>query len=262
MIIICMNIQQSLFPDIMIAIGVLLLLAAFISLSLLHTHIRKIEHKFMEMQLLLQKEYDTAKYYDALHKRDEKQKILIHDIKKHLHSIAELSERHETGKITAYINQIVQSADLQDSLRVCDNDLLNTIIFRAKQHCRETGTSFMTDIRAGCVDSLSEYDITALFGNLLDNAMEAAKDIPDSFIELSVTPHGSSNFIITMINSCKNDPFVGKDRHLVSGKKNPWQHGYGMKSIQRVIEKYNGSSNLYFDAVNLTFHTVMIFPCP
>lgn len=255
---ICMNIHLSLFLDVMITISVLLLLAVNIFLSWFHTFIQEKNQKFLEMQILLQKEYDTAKYFDALQKQNEKQKILIHDIRKHLLSIAELNEKNETEKIAAYINQIVQSSDLQDSVRVCDNDLLNTIIFRVKQRCRETGTSLITDIRTRCIDFLSEYDITALFSNLLDNALDATKNMPNSFIELSVTPHNSKAVIITMINSCKSDPFVGKYRRLISTKKNPWRHGYGMKSVQRVIHKYKGNSRLYYDAANFTFHTVII----
>ncbi len=255
---ICMNIQLSLFLDIMITISVLLLLAVNIFLAWFHTFIQEKNQKFMEMQILLQKEYDTAKYFNALHKQDEKQKILIHDIRKHLRSIAELNEKNETEKITTYIEQIVQSSDLQDSIRVCDNDLLNTIIFRVKQQCREVGTSFITDIRAGCIEFLSEYDITALFSNLLDNAMDATKNIPDAFIELSVTPHSSKDLIITMMNSCKSNPFLGEDQRLISTKKNPWRHGYGMKSVQRVIKKYDGNSRLYFDMENFIFHTVII----
>lgn len=255
---ICMNIQLSLFLDIMITISVLLLLAVNIFLAWFHTFIQEKNQKFMEMQILLQKEYDTAKYFNALHKQDEKQKILIHDIRKHLRSIAELNEKNETEKITTYIEQIVQSSDLQDSIRVCDNDLLNTIIFRVKQQCREVGTSFITDIRAGCIEFLSEYDITALFSNLLDNAMDATKNIPDAFIELSVTPHSSKDLIITMMNSCKSNPFLWKDQRLISTKKNPWRHGYGMKSVQRVIKKYDGNSRLYFDMENFIFHTVII----
>lgn len=255
---ICMNIRLSLFLDIMITVSVLSLLAINIFLAWFHTFIQEKNQKFMEMQILLQKEYDTAKYFDALHKEDEKQKILIHDIRKHLRSIAELNEKNQPEKIAAYIDQIVQSSDLQDSVRVCDNNLLNMMIYRVKQQCRKNDISLFTDIRAGCVDFLSEYDITALFSNLLDNALEAAEDIPDSYIELSVTPHNDKDFVITMVNSCKNDPFVGKDHRLISTKKNPWRHGYGMKSIRRVIAKYDGNYRLYYDPVNSTFHTVII----
>lgn len=255
---ICMNIQLSLFLDIMISISVLLLLAVNIFLAWFHTYIQEKNQEFLEMQLRLQKEYDNVKYFDALRKQDEKEKILIHDIRKHLMSIAELNERNETQKIASYIDQIVQSSDLQSSVRSCDNDLLNTILFRYKQQFKEFNVSFTTNIQSNCIDFLSEYDMTALFSNLLENTLEATKFLPDSFVELSVTAHNGSEVIITMINSCLKNPFDSKEHRLISSKKNKLRHGYGLTSIQQIIKKFDGNSQLYFDENDSTFHSVIM----
>ena len=255
---VCMKVSLSLFLDILITISVILLLAFNIFFAWFHTSIQEKNQKFLEMQIRLQKEYDTVKYFDALWKQDEKQKILIHDIRKHLLSIAELNEQKETKKIASYIDQIVQSSDLQSSVRSCDNDLLNTILFRFKQQYKEFGISFITNIQSNCIDFLPEYDMTALFCNLLENALDATKNLKNSFIELNVTAHNSNEVIITMINSCQKDPFSGKGRRLVSTKKNKWRHGYGMTSIQHVITKFDGSSRLYFDKKDSTFHSIIL----
>lgn len=255
---VCTKISLPLFLDVLISISAIILLAINIFLAWFHTSTQEKSQQFLEMQLLLQKEYDTALYFDALHQQDEKQKILIHDIRKHLLSIADLNEKGDTKKIAEYINQIIQSSDLQDSVQICDNNLLNTILFRIKQQCKTSGTSFLTDIRSGCTDFLSAYDMTALFSNLLDNAIEATKNIPDSYIELSVTPHSDKRIIITMVNSCRKNPFSKNSRRLITTKKNKWRHGYGMKSIQRVVDKYEGDSRFYFNEENYTFHTILI----
>lgn len=254
---VCRSVSLPLFLDVLISISAFMLLAINIFLAWFHTSTQEKNKQFLEMQLLLQKENDAALYYNALYQQDEKQKILIHDIRKHLFSIADLNEKGDTQKIAAYIDQIIQSSDLQDSVRICDNNLLNTILFRIKQQCKASGTSFLTDIRNGCADFLAEYDMTALFSNLLDNAIDATKDIPDSYIELSITPHGDNEIIITMVNSCERNPFSKNSRQLITTKKNKWRHGYGMKSIQRVVNKYGGDSHFYFDEENYAFHTIL-----
>lgn len=255
---VCMNVSLSLFLDIMITISVILLLAFNIFLAWFHTSIQEKNQKFLEMQIRLQKEYDTVKYFDALWKQDEKQKILIHDIRKHLMSIAELNEQKDTEKIASYINQIVQSSDLQGSVRSCDNDLLNTILYRFKQQYKEFGISFVANIQSNCIDFLPEYDMTALFCNLLENALDATKDLTNSFIELSVTSRSNNEVIITMINSCQKNPFSGKGNRLVSTKKNTQRHGYGMTSIQHIIDKFDGNSQLYYDEKDCTFHSIIV----
>ena len=254
----CRNLDLPLYLDIAISISAIMLLAINIFLTWFHTSTQEKNRQFMEMQLLLQKENDTAIYYHALHYQDEKRNILIHDIRNHLRSIADLNEKGDAEKIAAYINQIIQSSDLQSSVRLCDNNLLNTILYRIKQQCDASGTSFLADIRSGCTDFLSEYDMTALFSNLLDNAVEATKGIPDSYIELSTAPQGSQKVLITMVNSCKKNPFSNNGRRLITSKGDRQRHGYGMKSIQRVVDQYDGDSSFHFDAETDTFHTVLI----
>lgn len=258
LITVCTKVSLPFILDILISVSAIMFLAINIFLAWFHTSTQEKSQQFLKMQLLLQKEHDTALYFDALHQQDEKQKILIHDIRKHLLSIADLNEKGNTEKIAAYINQIIQFSDLQNSVRICDNDLLNTILFRIQQQCKASDTSFLTDIRSGCADFLSEYDMTALFSNLLDNATDATKNIPDSYIELSVTPHNNNKIIITMINSCRKNPFSKNSRRLTTIKKNKLRHGYGMKSIQRIVDKYDGDSKFYFNEENYTFHTVLI----
>lgn len=254
---ICTHVHLSFYLNIMITISVLLLLAINVFLVWFHTAIQEKNQKFLEMQILLQKESDTVKYFNTLHKQDVKQKILIHDIRRHLTSIAELNDKKETQKVAAYINQIIQSSDLQTSVRISDNNLLNTILFKVKQQCTESDISLHTDIRAGCLNFLSEYDLTALFSNLLDNAVDATQNIPNSFIELTITPHTNNSIVITVINSCQKNPFT-RNHHLSSTKKDKQNHGYGMKSIDRVVKKYSGSSRFYFNKETYTFHAVII----
>lgn len=254
---VCMYVHLPLYLNIMITISVILLLAINVFLVWFHTAMQEKNQRFLEMQILLQKESAAVNYFDALHKQDEKQKILIHDIRKHLSSIAELNEKNEPQKVASYIHEIIKSSDLQTSVRISDNDLLNTIIFKVKQQCTEFHISLITDVRTGCVDFLSEYDLTALFSNLLDNAVDAAKNIPKSFIELNISAHNHDSIIISMVNSCKKDPFTRSHR-LTSTKKDKQNHGYGMKSIERVIKKYNGNSRFYFNQESCTFHAVII----
>mgnify|MGYP000810051987 CR=1 FL=1 len=65
----------------------------------------------------MQKESDTAAYYEMLLSQHESQRILIHDMKKHLQSIEILNSAKEHEKIDAYIHILLQSSDLTESVR-------------------------------------------------------------------------------------------------------------------------------------------------
>lgn len=62
--------------------------------------------EFTQIQLLLQKESNSTEYYEMLRLQNENQRILIHDIKKHLHSIDMLNQQKESDKIDTYLHQL------------------------------------------------------------------------------------------------------------------------------------------------------------
>ena len=214
--------------------------------------------EFTEMQLQLQKEHDSAEYYKMLIAQNENQRILIHDMKKHLQSIALLNEDNENEKIRAYIDQLMQSSDLLEFSKICDHKILNNILCRYKKVCNDLHIAFHADIRSNTTTFLSDSDVTSLFCNLLDNAVEASQRIKDPYIEISATQREHTPFIIiTMINSCACNPF-SPNGELVSSKPDPQAHGFGIKSIEKIVHNYNGNMQMYYDGETFTFHTIIM----
>jgi two-component system sensor histidine kinase AgrC len=216
------------------------------------------QKKHLEMQIQLQKEHDSAEYYKMLIAQNENQRILIHDMKKHLQSIALLNEDNQNEKIKAYINQLMQSSDLLEFSKICDHKILNNILCRYKKVCNDLHIAFHADIRSNTTTFLSDSDVTSLFCNLLDNAVEASQRIKDPYIEISATQREHTPFIIiTIINSCACNPF-SPNGELVSSKPDPQAHGFGIKSIEKIVHNYNGNMQMYYDGETFTFHTIIM----
>lgn len=82
----------------------LLILSSFFMLLInilifgLFEHIKQKNSEIAELTLQNQRDADSVEYYKALVSQDEKQKVLIHDIKKHLNAIASLNEQHDSEK--------------------------------------------------------------------------------------------------------------------------------------------------------------------
>lgn len=199
---ICMNIEMPFILDILISISAIFLLIINLLIAWFFSYIQEKNRQFLSLQLQLQKEYDTKSYFNMFLSQSEKQKILIHDIRKHLNSILLLNEQKESRQISDYINRIIESSELQDSVQVSDNKLLNSILQQYIMKCRENHIKFKADIRSGIIDFLNHEELTSIFCNLLDNSITATFNIPNSFIELSVTKQEQKSFIIiSMINS-------------------------------------------------------------
>ena len=244
--------------NIMVTISAVLLLLTNLLVFGITQYNQKKSLEFTEMRLLLQKESDSAEYYKMLLSQNENRSILIHDIKKHLQSIRLLNENGETEKIDAYILRLMETSDLKETARICDNALLNAILSRYQRQCMEKGIEFHADIRKNSLQHLSQNDLTSLFCNLLDNAMEAAENIPESFIELSVQKKENSPFtLIVAINSCRSMPVYNHNGELVSQKTQNGRHGFGLKSIQKVVKQYQGDLKMYYDDSTATFHSII-----
>ena len=210
------------------------------------------------LQLLLQKESDSVEYYEMMLAQNENQSILIHDIKKHLQSIRLLNEKNDSDKINDYIQQLMESSDLKETTKLCDHEMLNSILCRYQRHCNDKHIIFHTDIRSGTVQHIYPRDLTSLFCNLLENAVESAENIPDSFIELTVQKKENSPFlIIILINSCQNTPVYNPEGLPISHKSDNGRHGFGIKSIKKVVKQYHGNLQMYYDNDSGTFHTIL-----
>lgn len=219
---------------------------------------QKKSREFTEMQLLLQKESDSAEYYKMLLSQNENRSILIHDIKKHLQSIKLLNEHGETEKIESYISHLIAASDLRETARICDNAMLNAILNRCQRQCIEKGIGFHADIRKNLLRQMNQNDLTSLFCNLLDNAVEAAENIPDSFIDLMVQKKENTPFVvIVLVNSCRSMPDFDQNGFPVSHKSGIGRHGFGIKSIRKAVGQYQGDLKIYYDDATATFHTII-----
>lgn len=247
----------------MITISSILLLLSNIIIYGIYAHSTEKNREFTELQLQLQKENDSVSYYKMLLLQNEAQNVLIHDIKKHLQAIALLNQQNDPEKIASYIDNLVSSSDLQTGIRMSDNEFFNAILCRYKHYCTEHQISFHTDIRSGTVNFIAENDLISLFCNLLDNAVESAVKQPDSLIELHVAFKSEANLtVITVINSCRINPFRKSDGKLPSTKKDSMRHGFGLKSMNRIIQRYHGNMELYYDEEERLFHTIITLKKP
>lgn len=212
-----------------------------------------------QLQLQLQRNANKTNYYKMLIVQDEEQKIMIHDFRKHLQSLKILNAQGNTNKVATYIQQMESSPSLSPSIRVCDHDLLNALLCGYTQNNNYKHIDYSFDIRSHTLDFLRDDEITGLFCNLLDNAVESALKTPQPFVDVSVSRNEEFVTTIAIVNSCLENPFDLTSKKMVTKKKNPNYHGLGLKSIDKIIEQHQGLNRRYYNQENRSFHTIIAF---
>lgn len=258
-IICCADMQMSDMMEIVLLISVFLLFIINFIVFWAYDSNQKFMRDYLSARENLKEQQAETVYYRKLAKQTENQKILIHDIKNHLQTIAGLSDNGGKSEIGDYIQQLLEMPAMKPSVTYCSHPVLNVILGQYRETCEQRGIKFGVDVRKNSIDYMTVDDLTALFGNLLKNAVEATVGAPEAYIDVTVNyNYEVRRTFISVENSVLHPPVYDGDGKLVSQKEDGKLHGVGIKSIQRVADHYRGSVSYYYDEAAKSFHAMVL----
>lgn len=165
--------------------------------------------------------------------------IKCHDRKHQIRAIAQKEQRSpETIENRSKLIRIY------DSSIKTSNPVLDIILTEKSLFCNKREIKFSCIADGTSLDFRSEEDIYSLFGNIIDNAIEAVKDLPKEqrIITLKIITRGN-RVSVSEKNSYSGKLIYSQGRPVTS-KNDSRYHGFGLKSIRRVVEKYGGSFSI------------------
>lgn len=209
-------------------------------------------------QIQLEKETKDKEFYQMLYQEQEKQKMLIHDIKKHMNILKSYAQDNSMDLIKNYLYEIENSALYTQTLKICDNNTLNIVLTHYKNLFAKNKIESSFTVVPQSLDFMKETDITSIISNLLENALEANMNLEEAFVTLSIITDRNRNLtIIKMINSCNCSSLKSNDKSFLTSKTDTISHGYGLKSIEKTVEEYAGFCDFYNE--ENTFHSFISF---
>ena len=220
------------------------ILAAFI-LSILFTEkyieVKRIseEEKQKSMQLELQYQYYVRKKEDM----DSVRKI-YHDLKNHVR----LLEQPENDR---RINDGIRA--IEDYYKT-GNGFLDVIIADKMRKASEKQIRMECEIDFSQGFFVHPLDISTIFGNLLDNAMEALEKIEDEEKYIVCKAGRKRDFLII---SVQNSYDRTKEEHW---KRKSHMHGFGLKNVQDSVKKYKGNYSVQKESGRFKVHILLPIP--
>ena len=162
-----------------------------------------------------------------------------HDLK---HQINLLKSGADSEKSGEYLEQMEREIKIYETQNKTGNKVLDTILTSKSMHCQRHGIELKFMGEGQLLNFMEDMDISALFGNMLDNAIESVVKIKERekrLIALHVIQ--DKQFIrIRTENYCEENVQF-QDGLPITTKKDKRFHGYGMKSMKKIVEKYGGS---------------------
>lgn len=188
------------------------------------------------------KEKEMAEEIKGLHK---KTRTLKHDMKNHILVITSYLNDCEYDEAKNYISKIADNLNKMYTYIEIGNSLLNYIINRKLQFAKEKGIDVKAEIENLSFNQIGSVDFSALLNNLLDNAIEASINAKDKRIEVNILRKRGYDTIL--VKNKIDRSVLEHNPELVSTKKNKEDHGYGIKQIKELVDKYGGILDIYED---------------
>ncbi len=178
-------------------------------------------------------------YYEDLRNREQQMRTLRHDLRNHLNVLQGLLERKEMEKAQDYLKKLVGSPALQGSRRICANELVNVVLC-CKQEEMEN-LKLKPDILVAVPENLpiADMDLCALFGNALDNAIEAAESARDRVI--SVQARADCGMLMLRVENSFGVPPKADGDVFATTKKDQEKHGFGIRGMREIASRYGGT---------------------
>lgn len=199
--------------------------------------------ELFEMERQLKIYENDLEYFQALQKKDEKYSEFIHNINHYFKAIGELAKQENHGDILGILDTL--SVELENNERIIytNHRIANAVLSEKRAEAESKGVIFDAYVEQGsCFGKVSDGDLVAMLGNLLDNAITAAEKCLEGSREVVVRVYMENRgrvCVVKITNSFVEEPVKGRTG-FVSTKREEGLHGIGIKSVENMAEKYGG----------------------
>ncbi len=183
-----------------------------------------------------------------MNRNTEEQKKMMEDFREEKHNLInelivlkDCIEHSEKNKVLEELNRIMHAFPGNSRISNCGNSTVDALINFKNLTAEKAGVELKLKIFIPENLPIDQCDLGVVIGNAVDNAIEAAEqyDGDDKFVEITMGVKKEA-LVLIIKNPFQNQIREDKQGNLLSTKKDGSRHGYGVKSIRRVAEKYNG----------------------
>jgi|GEM_PF-3823295 len=234
--------------------NIIIMICGFIGLNIAAVHaVKKIAGSYeLEKDYAVLQQQNKLQYdmYTEVEYSRQCMDSLAHDMKNHLQMMCDiwLADPDKAKQYRKKIENALSHMFLEFN---CENKLLCIIISHKYSTAKREGYIFEISFQDISFDFIEDIDLTAIFANLLDNAIEACRRIAyDTERKISVRVRKQNDFVKIIIENSSLPPLLNKNGEILSSKAK--HRGIGMRSARQAVEKYKGTIEVSYNAGKFT----------
>lgn len=216
---------------------------------------------YLEQKKSSQYDFQIAAY-KMLEEQYSQSERLRHDLKNHIIALVGLLENKEWKKMERYLKNMENSADFGIGEELTGNRVVDILLYQKRKIAERKNIIWECDVQIPKICLIDEFDLCVLFGNILDNAVEACERLQHN--ELYCTQRQFINiqaktvkkfFLLEVKNSAN---MAGKHKIGFIDKEKSKERGIGLLNISDVVHRYNGA--LSIEVQNNVFVISILIP--
>lgn len=231
----------------------------FITAKLLNSTAELIRAKNAERELT---EYiDIQRHsYGKMTQKMESIREYRHDMRHHLAVIEGLIRQNDRDKALEYVSGLNGSFEKPDAASHCRNPEINAVLSEYIGRAKSAGCRITQTIRLPEALPFKESDICLVLANAVENAIKACSELPEGerYINISAEYTDGHRLTITVENPCAHTVEFDENGLPVSDQRSE-EHGIGLRSVKRTIEKYNGFLRCMVENGEFVFQSALFY---
>ena len=228
---IAMDIKHALFL-LIINLGALVVYKMAIALLLAQEENAKLTHNNYLLTL-------QNIQYDNLQQRIDEARHAKHDVRHHNHLIREYLRSGKLQELEAYLDEYTASLPNTQTMTYCQHEAINALLGYFAQQARADKTSMDVFIQLPAILAIPDTTLTVILGNLLENAMEASRELPKEDRKVTVRGKAEAGSVFfTISNHFNGDLHKNIAGKLVSTKS--VRRGIGLDSVRHLAAAHSG----------------------
>lgn len=191
-----------------------------------------------EEEIIMQEAAYNQEYYEDMERYQELIQNIKHDMKNRLSALLDAAEQGDAVTVRGKLKEELGDIRFAEETLYSANPVLNSILKIKTAKAKEQGIEVSVEAFLPKKMNIEIGDMGVLYGNLLDNAIEACSRVEEGSRFISVeTKYQEGNLLAVIKNSKK----TGVNKSLQTTKGNRRYHGRGIRSVRRIAERYNGN---------------------
>lgn len=196
--------------------------------------------------------------YDKLLRKMEAGRAYRHDMRHHLRIIEGLAKQGDCGKIIEYTGKMNGSLGELESVDHCKNPEINAVLSEYISRAENSGCKITESFAFPAKLPFVENDVCIVLANAVENAINACVKLPpeERYINISAECVDNRRLFVSVKNPCPDTPeFDENGLPVVDGSSE--EHGIGLRSVNRIAEKYNGFVRCKLEKGEFVFHAAL-----